>query len=212
MAESPRTVDGLGLEELKSLLVQALEEIARLKKENAELRDEIARLKGLKGRPQIKPSGMEKASEPAAKGQRKIGRRGAKRVKVTIDETRDIKAASVPDGARFKGYEDFVVQDLIIQPLTTLYRRERWQLPDGETIVAPLPAGITTHFGPELKRFVLAQYHQGQTTMPRLLALLQDLGIVISKRQLVRLLIRSQETSPPITIFYRFLLTSRLGV
>ena len=73
MAESPRIVDGLGLEELKSLLVQALEENARqrtefadlreenarLKAENAELRDEIARLKGLNGRPKIKPSGME---------------------------------------------------------------------------------------------------------------------------------------------------------
>ena len=93
-----------------------------------------------------------------------------------------------------KGYEDFVVQDLVIQPLTTLYRRERWQLPDGETIVAPLPAGISSHFGPELKRFVLAQYHQGQTTIPRLLVLLQDLGIDISKRQLVRLLIKSQES------------------
>ena len=193
MAESPRSVDGHGLEELKSLLVQALEVIARLKKENAELRDEIARLKGLKGRPQIKPSGMEKASEPAAKGQRKIGRRGAKRVKVTIDETRDIKAASVPDGARFKGYEEFLVQDMIVRPLTVLYRRERWQLPNGGTLLAPLPAGITTHYGPELKRFVLAQYHQGQTTIPRLLALLQGFGIDISKRQLVRLLIAGQE-------------------
>ena len=194
MAESPRTVDGVGLEELKSLLVQALEEIARLKAENAQLRDEIARLKGLKGRPSIKPSGMEKASEPAPKGSRRKGRRGAKRTKVTIDETTLVKAENVPAGARFKGYEEFLVQDMIVRPLTTLYRRERWQLPDGRCVVAPLPAGITTHFGPELKRFVLAQYHQGQTTIPRLLALLRDLGIVISKRQLGRLLIKRQET------------------
>lgn len=193
MAESPRAVDGLGLEELKSLIVQVLEESARLKRENAELREEIARLKGLKGRPRIKPSGMEKASEPAEKGTRRIGRRGARRTKLTIDETKDIKAEDVPDGARFRGYEEFLVQDLIIKPLTTLYRRERWQTPDGQSIVAPLPAGITAHFGPELKRFVLAQYHQGQTTIPRLVALLCDLGIVISKRQLVRLLIEGQD-------------------
>ena len=182
MACSPCSVDGLGLEELKSLLVQALEEIARLKAENAELREEIARLKGLKGRPNIKPSGMEKATEPAAKGPRKIGRRRNKRSKLTIGETKIIEPAGIPEGARFKGYEDFVVQDLIIQPLTTLYRRERWQLPSGETIVAPLPAGISSHFGPELKRFVLAEYHQGQTTIPRLLMLLQGLGIDKSKR------------------------------
>jgi len=36
--------------------------------------------------------------------------------------------------------------------------------------------------------FVLAQYHQGQTTVPRLLALLRGFGIDISKRELVRLL------------------------
>lgn len=194
MAESPR-IDGLDLEELKSLLVQSLEEIARLKAENAELRDEIARLKGLKGRPQIKPSGMEQATEPgaAAKGQRKVGRRGAKRAKLTITETKVVKAETVPAGARFKGYEEFVVQDLIVEARTVLLRRERWQLPDGSTIVAPLPAGVTSHFGPELKRFVLAQYHQGQTTMPRLLALLADLGVVVSKRQLVRLLIDGQD-------------------
>jgi hypothetical protein len=193
MGESPRIVDGLNLEELKSLLVQALEDVARLKTENEALREEIARLKGLNGRPKLKPSGMEKATETPAKGTRKIGRRRAKRSKLTIDETRTIKAKNVPPDARFKGYEEFVVQDLMVRPLTVLYRRERWLLPSGETVVAPLPAGITSHFGPELKRFVLAQYHQGQTTIPRLLALLQGLGVDLSKRQLVRLLIKDHD-------------------
>jgi hypothetical protein len=45
------------------------------------------------------------------------------------------------------------------------YRRERWVTPDGRTVIAPLPAGVTGHFGPELRRFVLAQYHQGQVTV-----------------------------------------------
>jgi len=192
MAESPR-IDGLGLEELKSLLVQVLEDNARLKTENGELRDEIARLKGLKGRPTIEPSGMQAATEPPAKTGRKKGRRGSKRAKLTIDETTIVKALNVPVGARFKGYEEFIVQDLVVQTRTTRYRRERWLLPSGKTIVAPLPGGVTSHFGPGLKRFVLAQYHQGQTTMPRLLTLLHGLGIDISKRQLVRLHNAGQE-------------------
>ena len=197
MAESPKLVDGLGLEELKLLVVQVLEANARLKTENAELRDEIARLKGMKGRPQIKPnlkpSGMEQGTG-TGKSPRKTGRRGSKRAKLTINETKLIACENVPAGARFKGYEDFVVQDLIVQSKTVLLRRERWQLPTGETVVAPLPVGITSHFGPELKRFVLAQYHQGQTTMPRLAVLLTGLGVNVSKRQLVRLLIGGQET------------------
>ena len=60
--------------------------------------------------------------------------------------------------------------------------------PDGRTILAPLPAGIDGHFGPELRRFVLMHYHQGQSTLPRLVALLRSVGVAISKRQVQRLL------------------------
>jgi hypothetical protein len=77
-----------------------------------------------------------------------------------------------------------VVQDLVIRPHVVNFRCERWQTADGETTTAALPAGINGHFGPELRRFVLAQYHQGQVTVPRLLALLRALGIVISKRRI----------------------------
>ena len=123
-----------------------------MKKENAELREEIARLKGLKGRPKLKPSGMEKAAEAgAAKGSRWKSRRGAKRAKLVLDEAQIVKPDSLPEGARFKGYEDFIVQDIVIKPWTVLYRRERWLLPTGETVVAALPKGVTSHFGPEIK-------------------------------------------------------------
>jgi hypothetical protein len=73
------------------------------------------------------------------------------------------------------------------------YRRERWLTPDGRTMVAPLPAGITGHFGPNLRRFVLAQCHQGPATVPRLMARLRDFGLAVSKRQVVRLLTAKQE-------------------
>jgi len=193
MAESPPDLDGLA-PELKSYVVQLLEENAQLKVEMAALREENARLKGLKGRPQIKPSGMEASTQGRAKGKRKRARRrGPKRSKLTIDETKTIKAENIPAGARFKGYEDFIVQDIIVQPRTVLYRRERWQLPSGETVVAPLPAGTVGHFGGELKRFVISQHVQGQVTVPRLVSLLNDIGIVISKRQVMRLLIEGQD-------------------
>jgi hypothetical protein len=60
-------------------------------------------------------------------------------------------------------------------------------------VIASLPAGISGHFGPELRRFVLAQYHQGQVTVPRLMAQLRAIGVSISKRQVMRLLIAGQD-------------------
>jgi Transposase IS66 family len=194
MAESPADISKLSLEKLTALVVQLSEEVARLKKENAELREEIARLKGLKGRPKLKPSGMEKAAEASvAKVSKQKGRRGAKRSKLSIDETRILKPDGLPEGARFKGYEEFAVQDIVIAPRTILYRRERWLLRSGETVVAELPKGVSGHFGPELKRFVLTQYHQGQVTIPRLATQLNELGIDISRRQIVRLLSGKQD-------------------
>ena len=86
-----------------------------------------------------------------------------------------------------------MVQELILRPHVIRYRRERWITPDGRTVVAALPAGTVGHFGPELRRFVLAQYHPGQVTVPRIVAHLRDLGMAISKRQVVRLLIAGKE-------------------
>ena len=96
--------------------------------------------------------------------------------------------AAIPEGSVFKGHEPFLVQDLTISVSATCDRRERRVTPDGRTILAPLPEGIDGHFGPELRRFVLMQYHRGQTTLPRLVALLRSLGMAISKRQVQRLL------------------------
>ncbi len=190
MGGSPPDVDDLGLDELRKLVVELLERSAALKAENAALREEIARLKGLKGRPKLKPSGMETASEP--RPERRAKRRKGKRAKLVIHEERVI-TAEAPAGARFKGYEDFVVQELVIRPRVIRFRRERWLTRDGQTLVAALPAWVEGHFGPALKRYVLAQYHQGQVTVPRLVAQLNDLGLRISKRHVVRLLTMGKE-------------------
>jgi len=192
MTGSPPDVDGIATDELRRLLIDAFGKVVDLTTENAALREEIARLKGLKGRPSIKPSGMEQASAPkppAGAGKRRG--RGSKQLRRVAIEDR-VLPAEAPAGSRFKGYESFLIQDLVLRPVAIRFRRERWVTPDGRTVVAPLPPGIDGHFGPELRRFVLAQYHQGQVTVPRLVALLEAIGIEVSKRQVVRLLIGRQ--------------------
>jgi Transposase IS66 family len=191
----PDDLDRLSHTELKGLVVKQWEQMVELQRMVAALREEIARLKGRPPRPNLKPSGMEQGTEPkpaGSPGDRKRAR-GSTRSKLSIHEERMVKVAAPPRGSRFKGYTSFVVQDLVIRPHVVNFRCERWQTSDGRMVTAPLPVGINGHFGPELRRFVLAQYHQGQTTVPRLVTLLRGLGIFISKRQVVRLLIEGQD-------------------
>jgi hypothetical protein len=164
--------------------------ITALRTENQALRDEVARLKGLPPRLPSRPSGMEKATEPGATGtsrKRSRRRRGPKCDRDAITAERVLKA-TVPAGSRFKSYEDYLVRELHRAAEVIRYRRERWLTPAGETVVAPLPAGTVGGFGPELRRFVLALHAQGQVTAERLTALLEGIGMAISKRQVVRLL------------------------
>jgi Transposase IS66 family len=189
---SSSDIDGLSLEALKALVVQLLSKVAEQERVIAELREENARLKGLNGRPRIKPSGMENDSEPKPPGKRgKRRRRGKIAPRVAIED-RVIKA-QVPPGSRFKGYESIVVQDIVLRAEAIRYRRERWVTPDGTMVLAALPAGVIGHFGPELRRFVLARHYQGQVTVQRLVAQPRGIGVAISKRQVMRLLIAGQD-------------------
>src|SRR5690349_25052195 len=103
----PGDLDALSPTELKARVLELLGKVAALEQTVAAQRAEIARLKGLKGRPALKPSGMEKASEPKPPGSRKG--RGPVRPRVAVED--QVIAAPVPPGSRFKGYADFVVHD-----------------------------------------------------------------------------------------------------
>src|SRR4051794_2174770 len=166
--------------------------ITALRAENQVLRDEVARLKGLPPRPPSRPSGMERATEAERPGAGETGsgskrRRGPKRDRDAVTAEVVVEAA-VPPGSRFKGYQDILVRELRLAAEVVRYRRERWVTPSGETVLAPLPAGIVGGFGPGLRRFLLVAHAQGQVTTERLSALLAGIGIEISKRQVVRLL------------------------
>ena len=182
-------------------LVTALMEIIRIQQEQIqELRDEIARLKGQKPKPKIKPSVLEKYFENMEPKKEVAKRPGStkreKTDKLEIHETVIVKADNVPPRSMFKGYEEFTVQGLIFQPHNTLYRRERWQTPEGASIVAPLPEEIKrlgSHFDSSLQSFILYQYYHCHVTQPLIWEQLWELGCDISTGQVNRIITEGKE-------------------
>jgi hypothetical protein len=187
------------VEALLGIIRQLLDRVYNLEQTNQELRDEIAKLKGQKPRPDIKPSLLEPS--PKTEGQEKRGRRdSAKRPKTAelhIDHEVSLYPDNLPVGATFKGFEAYVVQELIIKSETTRYLRARYDLPEGGSVLALFPAGVVPveggHFGAKLIAYILDQYHQAQVTEPLLLQQLWEYGIDISAGQLHRILTENKD-------------------
>jgi len=164
-------------------------ENTRLKVDNQLLRDEIARLKNLPPRPPFRPSGMEKATD-GKPGDKQAGKKAPRGPKRDVERTsrEEVLRVSVPAGSRFKGYKSCFVRDVVLAAELVHYRRECWITPDGRTIIASLPQGTVGGCGPSLRRLCLMLHAQGQVTTGRLTTFLNDIGVDISKRQVVRLL------------------------
>src|SRR4051794_14560263 len=140
----PANLSGMPRAELEALLVEVLGELADLKRIVAAQRDEIARLKGLKGRPSIKPSGMEKATEPKPGG-KKAKRRGRGKVTPRVTPETEVVRVTVPKGSQFKGYEPYQVQELVLTARVVCYPRRCARVtirsPDfGLAIVSSVPS------------------------------------------------------------------------
>jgi hypothetical protein len=173
-----------------------------------QLRDEIAILKGQKPRPQFPSSKLESkqndvdqidksnSSNPAPEkkskpGQPKGKERKKKKISLEIHNEVVLQPAAIPEGAVFKGFRSYSVQDIIVKTNNTRYLRARYQLPDGSYIEGKLPSDIYGHYGPELVAYILDQYHSCRVTEPLLLAQLRSRGILISAGQLNNILIQN---------------------
>ena len=176
-----------------------------------ELKDEIARLKGEKGKPKIKPSRLEPEKKTQGQQeeteedvpQKKQGskkRPGSEKRQKTahliIHETKVIQPKEpIPPDAEFRGYQDYTVQELIIRAHNTRYRLASWKTATGKYLKGKLPKEVRDlgHFGVMLRSYLLYQYHHCHVTQPKLLSQMREWNIDISSGQLNGMLVENKE-------------------
>jgi FtsZ-binding cell division protein ZapB len=176
------------------------ERVQKQEEEIALLKDEIRILKGGKKRPLFKPSKMDEQTEEHRRGadpdQRRPGSdKRSKTAELVIHEEQIIQPAPrIPQGSRFKGYRDIVIQDLVIRAHNTRYRLARWLTPKGDYLIGELPAHLADHhFGATLRSYLLYQHHHCQVTQPLLREQLREWSIDISSGAIDALLSADQE-------------------
>ena len=190
--QTPRVKSLLGIIE------QLCETVERQREEIKPLKDEVRVLKGQKKRPKFKASKLDKSTDNekpenetgASNNKRPGSAKKSKNKDLVIHQDKVVQPdCELPEGTSFKGYRDYIVQELEIKPHNIRYRLAYYQLPNGSTVTATLPDGLAgQHFGIQLRSYILYQYHQCQVTQPLLLEQLREWGVDISSGQLNRLL------------------------
>ena len=162
------------------------------------LRDEVNRLKGEQGKPSVKPGTKPTATDHSSEQQRRQPRswkKGNKVQQVQIDREQvlPVDPAVLPPDAEFKGYEEVVVQDVVVHTDNVLFRKEKFYSPSQRKIhLAELPPGYQGEFGPGVRAMVIIFAFACQMTEPKILDWFRQVGVQISAGQISNLLIKGQ--------------------
>ena len=141
------------VEVLLNLIEQLNVKIKELEEENQKLRDENNHLKGEQGKPDIKANkkkGFKK--NHSSEKERKIPKEHSKtskneHIKIDQEEIVVYPQEQLPADAQFKGYEEVLVQDILLKPDNILFRKQKYYSPEtGKTYLATLPTGYEGAF------------------------------------------------------------------
>ncbi len=187
------------VESLLNLIEKLHVQLQDLQQENQRLRDENNHLKGEQGQPNIKakkPRGF--SNNYSSEKERKLTQNHSKcskksKVKIDREEILEYPIELLPMDAKFKGYEEVIIQDITLGTDNVLFLKEKYYSPQKrKTYLAELPAGYEGEFGPGIKTLIISLYYGGNMTQGKLLEFLEDMGISMSAGNLSNLLIKNQ--------------------
>ncbi len=197
----PNTIQDEAVRQVVLYLMNMVEnQHAKIQEQAEELqrqRDEITRLKGEQGKPKIKANKpTPDVSSEKERRESKPHHKAKKQSEIRIDRVEVLKVDDclLPQDAQFKGYEEVIVQDIDFRTENIKFRKEKYYSPgQKQTYLAQMPAGYKGQFGPGVRAWVLALYYAGGMSEPKILELLQTVGMHISAGQLSDFLIKDQE-------------------
>ena len=197
----PNTIEDEVVRQVVVYLMNELEKERAINREQAETiqsqRDEINRLKGEQGKPKIKGNKpTQDLSSEKHRRESKPHQKRSKQAHIKIDrrEIAKVDRKQLPSDAVFKGHQEVVIQDIVFQTENILFRREKYySKSQRQTYLGELPAGYHGQFGPGVRAWVLTLYHEGAMSEPKILEVLQTVGLKISAGQLSDLLIKDQD-------------------
>jgi hypothetical protein len=197
----PQTIEDDRLRQVFTTLMNLVETLSAKVAEQAQeiqrLRDEINRLKGEQGKPNIRanktsPDLSSEKQRRESKPRQSSSKQGE--LKIDRKEIAKVDRAQLPADAVFKGYQEVVTQDIIFHTENILFRKEKYYSKSRRQIyLGKLPDGYCGQFGPGVRAWVLTLYHEGGMSEPKILSLLQTVGLQISAGQLSNLLIKEQD-------------------
>ncbi len=192
-----------GTRKLVARLLNLIETLAGdLRNAQAEiqrLRDENNRLKGEQGKPSVKPGTKPTATDHSSEPERRQSKprekgRKVQQVQIDREQVLQVDPAVLPPDAQFKGYEEVVVQDVVVHTDNVLFRKEKFYSPNQrKTYLAELPPGYHGEFGPGVRALVIIFAFACQMTEPKILEWFRQVDIHISAGEISNLLIKDHQ-------------------
>ncbi len=114
---------------------------------------------------------------------RKKRNRQPKLPKIRIDREEKciVDPKGLPEDAQYKGYEDKVVQDLVIKTDNVKFKREKYYSPSlKKTWLGEVPVGYEGDFGPHINSYILSMKYVNNMSIPKITEFFINFGTIIS--------------------------------